>query len=237
MEYIFVSGEENDKDKLFSVALFSLLLITVFPVKGISRPAYALTQTDDFIVENDYTLVTEESSTDGTIEVFTQVWVKPSASYPPGPNTPPPTGGFGVSYNANSNKDQYDKDFYDTVRSYISLIDPNIKDITDKVPGAGLALLYAAIPSFYTAIAYFGEKTGVYVIIAEVDLNSLQPKDDGMTTNSAYTEEDMTEITVVVGEKVSKELHLPGFGTIMAVAAIATLAAITYTIQKRKKQA
>jgi len=47
-----------------------LLLISVFPVKGISRQAYALTQTDDFIVENDYTLVSEESSTDGTIEVF-----------------------------------------------------------------------------------------------------------------------------------------------------------------------
>jgi len=67
-----------------------------------------------------------------------------------------------------------------------------------------------------------------------VDLSALQPKGDGMTLKSAYTEDDMTEITVTVGEKVSKELHLPGFGAIAAVVAIATLAALTYTTSARR---
>jgi len=63
------------KIRMVSLVLFNLLLITVFPIKSISRPAYTLTQTDDFIVQNDYELIAEESSTDGTITIYSQTWI------------------------------------------------------------------------------------------------------------------------------------------------------------------
>lgn len=200
-----------------------------------SRPAYALSETDSFIVENDYELLNEEDYSVGTIESCFQVWIKPSDCWPVDTGTPPCTGAFGVEYNADSDSDVYDDAFYDSIRTYWIALDPFCTDITDEVPGAGLALVYSIIPQCYAAIAYFGEKTGVFVVLAEADMGTLVPDNRLHLLSYVYNKDTITTIMVNIGDKVSDVLKLPGFNALLTIGSLVTIVAITYLIKKKKR--
>lgn len=214
--------------------VFSLFFISIIPGESVSRPAYALSETDSFITENDYELFFEDNSLVGTIDTYTQMWLKPSDCYPIDSGTPPCTGAFAAEYNSDSDSEQYDKDFYDAIRAGLVLVYTGFEDITKDVPGAELAVVYAPIPGVYAAIAYFGIKTGVFIVIAEVDTSSLFPQEDAYTINAVYDQDGITEILVEIGDKISDELNLPGFSAIIAIGALVSLVTAVYLIRKKK---
>ncbi|NHJ46964.1 MAG: hypothetical protein FK733_04170 [Asgard group archaeon] len=216
------------------ILAFSLFFITICPTDGISRPAYALSATDEFIVSNDYELVLETSQTVGTIEEYFSVWVSPSDCYPVDMGSPPCTGAFGAEYNADSDKDQYDQAFYDSLLTL--LIYPGFEEITEEVPGAGIAFLYTPVPGLYTAIAYFGVKTGIFVIVAEYVITLDPSSEDSQLYNpdAQYTKEGITTIITEIGQKIDDNVRLPGFEALIAVGALVSLAAMV-NIVKRKK--
>lgn len=212
---------------------FGLFFISIIPGESITRPAYALSDNDSFITENDYELFFEDSSLVGTIDTFTQMWLKPSACYPIDTGTPPCTGAFAADYSADSESEQYDKAYFDAIR--IALITYALfEDITKEVPGAELAIVYAPISAVYAAIAYFGIKTGIFVVVAEVDTSYLFPQEDTYTFNAAYDQDEIAEILVEIGEKVSDELKLPGFSAIITIGALVLMVTVVYLIRKKK---
>lgn len=213
--------------------VFSLFFISIIPGESITRPAYALSETDSFITENDYELFYEDDSLVGTIFTYTHMWLKPSDCYPIDSGTPPCTGAFGVDYSADSDSEQYDKDYFDAIKLALFTY-AFAEDITKEVPGAELAIVYAPIAAVYAAIAYFGIKTGVFVVVAEVDTSYLFPQEDTYTINAAYDKDGITDILVEIGDKVSDELKLPGFSVIIAIGALVSLVTVVYLIRKKK---
>jgi hypothetical protein len=213
---------------------FSLFFISIIPGESISRPAYAFTETDSFITENDYELFFEESYLAGTIDTYIQMWIKPSDCYPIEFGVPPCTGGFGIEFNSDSDSEQYDKAYFDAIRVGLVAVYPGFEEITNEVPGAELAIVYTPIPGVYAAIAYFGIKTGVSVIVSEVDLNSMFPQEDSYSINAVYDKDGITEILVEIGDKISDELKLPGFSAIIAICALVSMVAVVYLIRKKK---
>ncbi|TET30687.1 MAG: hypothetical protein E3J70_04000 [Candidatus Heimdallarchaeota archaeon] len=212
---------------------FSLFFISIIPGESITRPTYALSETDSFITENDYELFFEDSSLVGTILTYTQMWIKPSACYPIDTGTPHCTGAFAAGYNTDSDIEKYDKDYFDAIKLALFTY-AFVLDITHEVPGAEIAIVYAPIATAYSAIAYFGMKTGIFVAVAEVDTSYLLPQEDTYTINADYDKDGITEILVEIGEKVSDELNLPGFSTIITIGALVSMVTMVYLIRKKK---
>jgi hypothetical protein len=216
------------------VIVFCLFFVSINPIAGVSRPAYALSATDQFIVENDYELLTEWDQTVGTIEEYFSVWVKPSDCYPIDVGTPPCTGAFGASYNADSDTDLYDEAYYEAMRNV--LLYPGFEEITEDVPGAGIALVYTPFPGVYSAIAFFGVKTGIFVVVAEYQITVTPSTEDlpPIETNAYYDKDGMKTIMVEIGEKIDKNVRLPGFETVIAIGAIVSLAVMVNVIKRKK---
>jgi hypothetical protein len=228
--------------KTFKYLLISFFIIGLFSFSQIilvkaERPAYALSETDTFIVENDYELMAEETTVDGTVTDHLTVWIRPSSCYPFDPGAPPCEGAFAATYSADSNKDQYDESYYQSIRDGLSMVHADLTEITEDVPGAGIALLYDPTPDTYAAIAYFGYKTGISVVVAEYVSSGLSV--NNYKAHGSYDKSGMKEIMVAIGTKASSVLDLDtkkGSGyTIMTLLIPITIATMVH-LYKRKKE-
>ncbi|MBD3192469.1 MAG: hypothetical protein GF308_17655 [Candidatus Heimdallarchaeota archaeon] len=225
--------------KKITYLVLSLFLIGLFafsqPIPAnASRPAYALSETDQFIVDNDYELLDEDLVTAGPVTEYISAWIRPSDCYPVGPETPPCLQAFGATYSADSNSEQYDEAFYNNMRQITGY--PGFEEITEDVPGAGIAFLYTPSPSVYSAIAYFGFKTGISVVVAETV--PMLPDSLNYEIQSSYDKSGMKEILVAIGEKAADVLDLdtkkgPGF---TAVTIIGTMTVIAVVFRKYRKK-